>query len=148
MDNPKPLYFQLLQMVVEISDPALHVDNTKPIYTQFLLRIMVGIFYVLKCFFFLIIHSRFLFPYFCRDPSVILTLSAYPHFALPITFLLYPTLFLLYAQMIFDDRTIYIPCAILELSGTIPELADKVGFLLCTGTIPELYRFLLCAEYI
>ena len=41
-----------------------------------------------------------------------------------------------------------ISCAILELSGTIPELADKVRILTLRKTIPELYRFLLCAEYI
>ena len=40
-----------------------------------------------------------------------------------------------------------ISCAILELSGTIPELADKVRILTLRKTIPELYRFLLCAEH-
>ena len=39
-------------------------------------------------------------------------------------------------------------CAILELSGTIPELADKVRIPTLRRTIPELYRFLLCAEHI
>ena len=86
--------------------------------------------------------------YVCRHPTVILTLSDYPHFALHIKFLLGPTLFLLCAQIISDDNTIYIPCAILELSGTIPKSAEKVGFLLCAGTIPESYRFLLCTEHI
>ena len=57
-------------------------------------------------------------------------------------------LFLLCAQVIPDENTIYIPCAILELSGTNPESADKVGLLLCAGTILESYRFLLCAEHI
>ena len=100
---------------------------------------------------FLFPHYPFSFSvsiYVCRHPSVILTLSDYPHFALPKKFILCPTLFLLCTQIISDDNTIYIPCAILELSGTIPESADKVGFLLCAGTIPESYRFLLCAEHI
>ena len=35
----------------------------------------------------------------------------------------------------------------IELSGAIPESADKTGFLLCAGTIPESYQFLLCAEH-
>ena len=34
-----------------------------------------------------------------------------------------------------------ISCAILELSSTIPELADKVRILTLRKTIPELYRF-------
>ena len=42
----------------------------------------------------------------------------------------------------------YIPCAILELSDTIPELADTVRIPTLRRTIPELYRFLLCAEHI
>ena len=39
-----------------------------------------------------------------------------------------------------------ISSAILELSGAFPELADKVRILTLRKTIPELYRFLLCAE--
>ena len=99
---------------------------------------------------FLFPHYQFPFSvslYVCRHPTVILTLSDYPHFALPINFLLCPTLFLLCPQIISDDNTIYTPCAILELSGTMPESADKVGFLLCAGTIPESYQFFLCAEH-
>ena len=63
----------------------------------------------------------------------ILTLSSYSHFAqghIPYLF------------------SIYILCAILELSGTIPELADRVRIPTLRRTIPELYRFLLCAEHI
>ena len=41
-----------------------------------------------------------------------------------------------------------IPCAILELFGTIPESADKVGIPTLRRTIPELSRFLHCAEHI
>ena len=83
------------------------------------------------------IPESYLFLLCAEHLSVIPTLSDDPYFALPIKFLLCPTQFLLCAQIISDDSTIYIPCAILELSGTIPELVDKVGFLLCAGTIPE-----------
>ena len=79
---------------------------------------------------------------------IILSLSDYSLFALLFVFLLCPTLFLLCAQIISDDNTIYIPCAILELSSTIPESADKVGIPTLRRTIPELYRFLLGAEHI
>ena len=43
---------------------------------------------------------------------------------------------------------VYILCAILELFGTIPEPLDKVGIPTLRRTIPELYRFLLCAKHI
>ena len=93
-------------------------------------------------------------PVFCfyifllRHPLVILSLSDYSHSTLPFEFLLCPTLFLLFAQKISDDNAIYLPCAILELSGAIPESADKVGIPSLRRTIPELYRFLLCAQHI
>ena len=63
----------------------------------------------------------------------ILTLSSYSHFAQGHIPYLFST---------------YNPCAILELSGTIPELADRVRIPILRRTIPELYRFLLCAEHI
>ena len=62
--------------------------------------------------------------------------------------ILRPRLFLLCAETISDHNTTYIPCAILELSGTIPESADRVGIPTLRRTIPELSRFLHCAEYI
>ena len=40
-----------------------------------------------------------------------------------------------------------IPCAILELPGTMPELADKVRIPTLRRTIPEIYRLLFCAEH-
>ena len=63
----------------------------------------------------------------------ILTLSSYSHFAQGHRPYLFST---------------HIPCAILELSGTIPELTDRVRIPTLRRTIPELYRFLLCAEHI
>ena len=63
----------------------------------------------------------------------ILTLSSYSHFAQGHEPYLFST---------------YIPCAILELSDTIPELADRVRIPTLRRTVPELYRFLLCAEHI
>ena len=48
----------------------------------------------------------------------ILTLSSYSHFAQGHIPYLFST---------------YIPCAILEFSGTIPELADRVRYPLCAG---------------
>ena len=48
-----------------------------------------------------------------------------------------PRIAILCAQTISDHNTIYIPCAILELSGTIPESADKVGIPPLRRTIPE-----------
>ena len=101
--------------------------------------------------FFRIILFRFLFLYnlfLIRHPLVILTLSDYSLFALPFVILVCPTLVLLYAQIISDNNTIYLSCAILELSGTIPESADKVRIPTLRRTILELYRFLLYAEHI
>ena len=63
----------------------------------------------------------------------ILTLSSYSNFAQG------------HIPYIFST---YIPCAILELSGTIPELADRVRIPTLRRTIPELYRFLPLAEHI
>ena len=71
----------------------------------------------------------------------------YSHLILPFKFLLCPRLFLLCAETISDHNTTCIPCAILELSGTIPE-SDKVGIPTLRRTIPELSRFLHCAEHI
>ena len=81
---------------------------------------------------FFITHFSVLF----QDESLrwrILTLSSYSHFAQGHIPYLFST---------------YIPCAILELSGTIPELADRVRILSLRRTIPELYRFLLCTEHV
>ena len=71
----------------------------------------------------------------------------YSHLILPFKFLLCPQIFLLCAKTISDHNTTCIPCAILELSGTIPESADKVGIPTLRRTIPELSRFLHCAEH-
>ena len=71
----------------------------------------------------------------------------YSHLILPFKFLLCPRLFLLCAETISDHNTC-IPCTILELSGTIPESADKVGIPTLRRTNPELSRFLHCAEHI
>ena len=72
----------------------------------------------------------------------------YSHLTLPFKFLLCLSLFLLCAETISDYNRIYIPCAILELSGTIPESADKIGIPTLRRTIPALSRFLHCAEHI
>ena len=42
-DNPNQTYFQLLQIVLGISDRVLHMDKQKPIYTLLLLQFVVGI---------------------------------------------------------------------------------------------------------
>ena len=72
----------------------------------------------------------------------------YFHLILPFIFLLCPHLFLLCAETISAHNKTCIPCAILELSGTIQESADKVGIPTLRKTIPELSRFLHCAEHI
>ena len=72
----------------------------------------------------------------------------YSHLILPFKSLLCPRPFLLCAETISAHNTTCIPCAILELSGTIPESVDKVGIPILRRTIPELSRFLLCAEHI
>ena len=96
----------------------------------------------------------FFFPHHGPFPFSDLTSLGYSyfvrfsHFALPFELLLCPTLFLFCAHIISDDNTIHIPCAILELSDTIPESAGKVGIPTLRRAIPKLYRFLLCAEQI
>ena len=72
----------------------------------------------------------------------------YSHLTVSFKFLPCPRLFLLCAETISDDNTTCIPCAILELSGTIPESADKVGIPTLHWTIPEMSRFLHCATHI
>ena len=81
----------------------------------------------------------------------------YSHLILPFKFLLCSQIFLLCAGAISAHTKACIPCAILELSGTtpeselsgtIPESADKVGIPTLRRIIPELSRFLHCAEQI
>ena len=62
----------------------------------------------------------------------------YSYFTLPFKFLLCPRIFLLCVETISDYNRIYIPCAILEMSGTIPEPSDKVGIPTLRRTIQEL----------
>ena len=103
-------------------------------------------------FFFRIFHSRLFFlyifllwhpfgySYFVR----LFSLCKWPLYS----YFVQPYSYFAHRSQLTKIRFIYISCTILELSGTIPESADKVGFLLCAGTIPESYRFLLCAEHI